>query len=127
MLLIMNEIMQSKTIKWFTVGFGAIPVLGWFLSLFFNWWKFGTPFTGSGEWNNFPLWIVTSPCLKIGAQLLGHARILQNNPYLLVILYTLICVILYALVGFIIGFFVQKCLSMVKCRKEKSNNLPRSW
>ena len=110
--------MHSKIIKWFTIGFGAIPVLGWFLSLFFNWWKFGTPFTASGEWNNFPLWIATMPCNTIGLWLFDHITILQNNPYLLAILYTLICVVLYALTGFIIGILVQKCL----CGKNKSIN-----
>jgi hypothetical protein len=117
-----EQVMYSKTIKWFTIGFGAIPGLGWFLSLFFNWWKFGTPFTGSGEWNNFPLVIATLPCSKIGTQLFDQVGILQNNLYLLIILYTLICVVLYALAGFIIGSFVQKCLSMLNRRKDKSIN-----
>jgi len=85
--------------------------------MIYNWWAFGTPFTGSGEWNNFPLWMATLPCLGIADVLHHNNPLLQEHPYALVILYTLICLALYALVGFLVGLLIQTCVAAIKHRK----------
>ena len=100
-------------VKWMTIVFGAVPILGWLASMPYNWWAFGTPFTACGEWNNFPLWIVTSPCWQIYGVLDYSSRLFQEHPYPIVVLYTFICTILYALAGFVFGLFVRGCVALV--------------
>lgn len=77
-------------VKWMTILFGSVPILGWLASMPCNWSHFGTPFTACGEWNNYPLFLATLPCLQIGDAIFsGHPfPLVLEHPYLGVILYT---------------------------------------
>jgi hypothetical protein len=101
-------------IKWMTITFAAIPLLGWLLSLPFNYFHFGTPFTACGDWNNFLLWEATVPCWDICDILAQSSRLLQKHPYVTVTLYALVCAILYALAGFLLGLFMRACIYLVR-------------
>jgi hypothetical protein len=90
-------------VKWMTVVFGAVPVLGWLASMPWNYLGFGTPFTGHGEWNNLPLWLATAPCLQLCEAISRCAPLFREHPYATVLLYTLVCTVLYALTGYAIG------------------------
>ncbi len=107
--------------KWMAIVFGAVPVLGWLLSMLWNCWKFGTPFTGHGEWNNLPLWLATFPCMQI-ADVIFSDRIplLWHHPYAGVVVYTLVCAILYALAGSALGLLVRKCVCAWTCTKNST-------
>ena len=87
----------------------------------YNWWAFGTPFTGSGEWNNLPLWIATLPCLKI-TDIFFNRNVgwLAKYPYAGVIVYSLICIFLYSLVGYGIGRFVQAYIPLAQNKKDNT-------
>ncbi|HEY4761494.1 MAG TPA: hypothetical protein VIH42_13010 [Thermoguttaceae bacterium] len=92
--------------------------MGWLLSLPYNYWALGTAFTASGEWNNLPLWMATSPTLKIADVLYSKNQVLQDHPYALVVLYTLICLVVYSLIGLVVGFIVQTCLLALKHKRK---------
>jgi hypothetical protein len=95
-------------VKWMTIVFGSIPIIGWLLSLPWNYRGFGTPFTGQGEWNNLPLWLVTLPCLPVADWIFdANIQWLQGHRYVCVILYTLVCTILYGLVGLVLGCVIR--------------------
>ena len=102
-------------VKKFGLAFAAVPVLGWLLSLPWNWHCFGTPFTASGEWNNFPLLILTIPCLQIW-DFLDSIYVLRHYHYPVVLLYTLICTGLYFLVGATLGLCVRQIAAALKRR-----------
>jgi hypothetical protein len=98
----------DKLIKRFAIGCGAIPVLGWLLSLPYNWIGFGTPFTAHGEFTNLPLVLATLPCLWIWDWLSSlHNDWLRDHRYVVLVLHTLACVVLYALVGALVGLGVK--------------------
>jgi hypothetical protein len=99
-------------VKWITIVFGSVPILGWLASMPWNYRGFGTPFTGHGEWNNLPLWLVTLPCLP-GAELLFNADFqwLREHRYACVVIYTLVCATLYASAGYLLGRLVRVCMT----------------
>jgi hypothetical protein len=88
-------------VKKFALAFAAIPILGWLLSLLWNWWGFGTPFA-TGEWTNLPLICLTLPCLHLWERL-GGSRLLMHHPHVVMLLYTLLCAALYFLAGIVVG------------------------
>jgi len=103
-----NVLTTGKLIKRFAIGFGAISVLGWLLSLPYNWIGFGTPFTAHGEFNNLPLVFATLPCLWIWDWLGDlHSDWLRHHPYVVLVMHTLASVVLYALVGALVGLGVR--------------------
>jgi hypothetical protein len=95
--------------------FAAIPVLGWLLSLLWNWLGTGTPFTAHGEWNNLPLVLTTIPCLWLW-QLLNDNHVLRYYPYAVLLLYVFICTGLYFFFGAALGLLVRRIASMFKPR-----------
>jgi len=107
-------------IKWMTIAFGSVPILGWLASMPWNWLTFGTPCTACGEWNNYPLWLVTSPFLQMGEAIgSGHPfPSVLEHPYAGVVLYTLVCTLLYALVGVVLGLLMRGCVGAWTRRKK---------
>jgi hypothetical protein len=104
-------------VKWVTILFGGVPVLGWLVSIPWNWLTRGTPFTGCGEWNNLPLWFVTLPCWPIADfAFRNDVAWLREHRYACVILYTVICTIFYALAGYLLARFVRLCMTWNRSR-----------
>jgi hypothetical protein len=95
-------------IKWTTIVFAAVPLLAWLVSIPWNCLTRGTPFTGTGEWNNLPLWLATFPCSPIADFVFRNdVSWLREHRYACVILYTLVCTILYALAGYLLARLVR--------------------
>ena len=92
---------------------GAIPVMGWLISIPYNWQAMGNPFTATGEWNNLPLWIVTLPLNHI-AGILFSRDWFPEYRYCLILIYTLICSIIYAVIGIAVSTGVQSIIRKLK-------------
>jgi hypothetical protein len=91
-------------VKWTAIVFGAVPFAGWLLSIPWN------LVNGWGEWSYLPLIFTTFPCLSI-SDFLNRSFFLQTHNFVSLILYTLICMILYALAGYFLALFVQMCMT----------------
>jgi hypothetical protein len=104
---------KSRFVKWMTIGFGSVPILGLVASMPLNYHNFGTPFTVHGEWNNLFLWESTYFCWPIYVAISG-----RNDSYGCVILYALICSFLYALVGFVLGLALRGLYLLFSCNSK---------
>ncbi|MBN1471261.1 MAG: hypothetical protein JW925_05740 [Syntrophaceae bacterium] len=92
--------------------FGSLPVLGWLVSLPYNWWALGEPYTARGEWNNLPLWLVTMPLNRLAMML--SDSLMAEDPYLVVLIYTALCSVIYAVIGTAISICVQWIITKLK-------------
>ncbi len=91
----------------------AIPIAGWLVSMPYNWWTMGDPFTASGEWNNLPLWIVTLPLNRI-AEILFDKALFPDHPYSLILIYTALCSIIYVVIGAGLSMCLQYTIKKLK-------------
>jgi len=107
---------KSRAVLWTAIAFGSIPILGLLASMPINYHNFGTPFTAQGEWNNLFLLLVTLPIAEFICG--GNSRWLHS--YAGVILYTLICTVLYALAGSLLALLVRGCVRT--CNRGKKSD-----
>ena len=108
-----------KKVKIIAILFGCIPIIGWLISMPYNLWALGTPFTATGEWNNLPLWIVTLP-LSFIAEILFDGNWFSEQRYVLILIYTVICSIIYTAVAILLAMCLQ---SIIKKLKKQNNEI----
>lgn len=77
---------------------GSIPPGGWLVSIPWNLWIAGEPFTVTGEWNNLPLWLVTFPLHRLASLPFGGSDT-STASSLAIVIYTALCAIVYTLIG----------------------------
>lgn len=107
-----------KTAKLIAIISGSIPIIGWLVSIPYNEWALGAPFTVTGEWNNLPLWVVTAPLNRL-AEILFDTNWFPEHRYFLVLIYTPICSILYAIFGWTSTMCLKYVIRKLK-RTEKT-------
>jgi hypothetical protein len=91
-----------RYVWWTALVLGSIPIVAWGVSLPYNAVVLGRAFTVEGEWNNLPLWLATSPCLRMGSKLFDSS-LFPDHRYILLLMYVAISTAVYALCGAILG------------------------
>jgi hypothetical protein len=91
-----------RYVRWTALVLGAIPILAWFVSLPYNAMVLGKAFTVEAEWNNLPLWLATSPCVRIGNRLFDSS-LFPDHRYALLLVYVAVATAVYASFGAVVG------------------------